>query len=68
LPSGSTSELPNFLGGQAYINVHTVQFAGGEMRGIFGAVPKPSTWAMMLFGFGMIGFALRPRKCAEYAA
>src|SRR5690606_2120681 len=26
------------------------------------AVPEPATWAMMLFGFGAIGFALRRRK------
>lgn len=24
-----------------------------------GAVPEPATWAMMLFGFGMVGFGLR---------
>lgn len=27
-----------------------------------GAVPEPSTWAMMLMGFGAIGFSLRRRK------
>jgi hypothetical protein len=26
------------------------------------AVPEPATWAMMLFGFGAIGFAMRRRK------
>lgn len=26
------------------------------------AVPEPGTWAMMLFGFGAIGFAMRRRK------
>lgn len=26
------------------------------------AVPEPSTWAMMLLGFGAVGFALRRRK------
>jgi len=26
-----------------------------------GAVPEPATWAMMLAGFGMLGFALRRR-------
>lgn len=29
------------------------------------AVPEPTTWAMMLFGFGAIGFAMRRRKSAE---
>jgi hypothetical protein len=27
-----------------------------------GAVPEPSTWAMMLIGFGGIGFAMRRQK------
>jgi hypothetical protein len=27
-----------------------------------GAIPEPSTWAMMLFGFGAVGFAMRRRK------
>ena len=26
------------------------------------AVPEPSTWAMMLLGFGMVGFGLRNRR------
>jgi hypothetical protein len=29
-----------------------------------GAVPEPSTWAMMLLGFGATGFAMRRRKNA----
>jgi PEP-CTERM motif len=29
---------------------------------IAGAVPEPSTWAMMIAGFGMIGFAARRRQ------
>jgi hypothetical protein len=28
----------------------------------FAAVPEPSTWAMMLLGFGAIGFAMRRRN------
>lgn len=29
-----------------------------------GSVPEPATWAMMLVGFGGIGFAMRRRKAA----
>ena len=32
---------------------------------IFAAVPEPSTWAMMLFGFGAIGVSLRRRRPAH---
>ena len=28
----------------------------------FGAVPEPATWAMMIFGFGLVGGALRSAK------
>ncbi|GAA3894588.1 hypothetical protein GCM10022276_12160 [Sphingomonas limnosediminicola] len=31
------------------------------------AVPEPATWAMMLFGFGAIGFQMRRRKSATLA-
>jgi hypothetical protein len=32
-----------------------------------GAVPEPATWAMMLLGFGGIGFSLRRRRRLETA-
>ena len=38
---------------------------------VTGAVPEPATWAMMLLGFGFMGFALRNRRrptvCVTYA-
>ncbi|HEV2044382.1 MAG TPA: CHRD domain-containing protein, partial [Sphingomicrobium sp.] len=51
--------------GRAYLNVHTNFAPGGEIRGNLAAVPEPATWAMMLLGFGAIGFALRRRKRTE---
>ena len=30
------------------------------------AVPEPATWAMMLFGFGLIGFMMRRRRPAGF--
>jgi hypothetical protein len=47
------------LAGETYLNIHTQQFGGGEIRGILAAVPEPSTWAMMLLGFAGLGFAFR---------
>ena len=32
------------------------------------AVPEPTTWAMMVFGFGLAGFAMRRRQVALAAA
>lgn len=47
----------------------TATFVGNTQRAVFGitatpfgAVPEPSTWAMMLLGFGAIGFAMRRSK------
>ena len=35
---------------------------------VFGAVPEPSTWAMMLVGFGGIGMAMRRQRRAPKLA
>jgi hypothetical protein len=35
---------------------------GGQTPGQSGAVPEPSTWAMMLIGFGAVGFGMRRRR------
>lgn len=32
-----------------------------------GAVPEPATWAMMLVGFGAMGFAMRRRRARQVA-
>ena len=47
------------LAGNTYLNIHTMAFPGGEIRGFLSAVPEPSTWAMMLIGFAGLGFAFR---------
>jgi len=59
LPEGNnttlTAQLPFILNGQAYINFHTVQFAGGEIRGnIVRDVPEPSILLLLAAGaFGL---------------
>lgn len=39
--------------------IHSVKQVGVDS---VGAVPEPSTWAMMLLGFGAVGFGMRRRK------
>ena len=50
-----TAQLPNILSGHSYINFHTTQFGGGEVRGAINVIPEPST--VVLFGIGAIGIA-----------
>ncbi|MDP1028303.1 PEPxxWA-CTERM sorting domain-containing protein [Sphingomonas sp. KR1UV-12] len=35
---------------------------GGNTPSIVFAIPEPSTWALMLAGFGLVGYALRRRR------
>ncbi len=36
--------------------------SAGFIPGVPGGVPEPATWAMMIIGFGMVGFTLRRRR------
>lgn len=57
-----TAFLAGLNGGLAYFNVHSSLFPGGEIRGQFAAVPEPSTWGLMILGFGAVGGAMRRRR------
>jgi hypothetical protein len=41
------AQLPFILGGTSYINFHTTQFGGGEIRGQISVVPEPSTMLLV---------------------
>lgn len=56
--------------GQYTLNIRGANSGTGSLAGtitIAQAVPEPGTWAMMLFGFGAIGFAMRRRKDTQGA-
>lgn len=50
--------------GKAYLNIHTTTFGGGEIRGFLAPVPEPTTYALMLGGLGLIGWAAKRRQQA----
>lgn len=73
LPEGNagttlTTNLPGILAGQSYINFHTVQFPGGEIRGQIVAVPEAGT--LPLLGLAVLtgGAAVRARRRRRKAA
>jgi hypothetical protein len=52
--AGAEAVLANGLAdGHAYLNIHTTQFTGGEIRGFLTAVPLPA--AAWLFSSGLLG-------------
>ena len=40
----------------------TIDGPGNIIGGNVAAVPEPATWALMIFGFGLVGFAMRRRR------
>ena len=62
-PDG-TLTASSFFYGQASGGTGSANAASGALSvtQLNGAVPEPATWAMMLFGFGAIGWQLRRRS------
>jgi len=58
--------LTGLASGRAYLNIHTTDFPGGEIRGFLTEVPEPGSIA--LFGLGALGLAGMRRRRAYVPA
>ena len=56
-PVNATNVVVSALNGDAEYGIGEVEFSGTAA-----AVPEPSTWVMMLLGFGLVGCWLRKRS------
>ena len=56
--SGSNITSATLVGGGDWVFVDNFTFNSA----VAAAVPEPATWAMMLFGFGAVGFSMRSAR------
>lgn len=54
--------ISHLMSGQAYFNIHSTTFPGGEIRAFVAAVPEPETYGLMLGGLGVLGLVARRRR------
>jgi hypothetical protein len=51
---------------ESYINIHTTEFPGGEIRGILAETPLPGALPLAATGFGLLGlFGWRRKRKAQ---
>jgi hypothetical protein len=58
----SDAEEAALFAGNTYFNIHTSFDGAGEIRGQIMLVPEPETYALMLAGLGLVGWAASRRR------
>ena len=62
-PAAFNTLFAGAAAGRAYVNIHTPgTYAGGEIRGFLPVVPEPGTYALMIAGLGVLGWAANRRR------
>jgi hypothetical protein len=65
-PAGAEAALASALaGGQAYWNIHSSSFSGGEIRGFITPVPEPPSLALAGLGIGAFTVRMWRRRRAN---
>lgn len=59
--SAETALFNGIAAGKAYLNIHTSQFGGGEIRGFLQPVPEPATLGLVALGIGAVAARRRRR-------
>ena len=62
--SAEAALFAGIMSGRAYLNIHTSQNPGGEIRGFLTAVPEPSTVALTGMAFAGLAFIYRRRRAS----
>ena len=72
--TGGTSAINSYISSYVALapslhgNAYVLLADGGKSQGFVIGVPEPTTWAMMILGFGAVGMVLRSRRRAVLAA